>query len=77
MVLKPHPVIGVMNLESVPDDLAHVLGDKYSTDSRIYKIINLFDASKYQKFIEYLEFHDQHRKLNFRTTFPEVAQYWK
>jgi hypothetical protein len=74
--LNPHPVIGVMNLESVPAGLAHALSDKYGTDSRIFKIINKFDSIKYKKFIEYIKFHDQHRKLNFRVTFPEVAQHF-
>jgi hypothetical protein len=74
---NPHPVVGTMNLECVPTDLKVAIGDKYGTDSRIYKIIDQFNEIKYQKFIEHLEFHDQHRKLNFRTTFPEVAKYWK
>lgn len=74
---NPHPVVGTMNLESVPVELKVAIGDKYGTDSRIFKIIDQFNEIKYQKFIEYIEFHDQHRKLNFRKVFPEVAQYFK
>lgn len=74
--MNPHPVVGVMNLNSVPDQLKTAITNKFSSDSRIVKIIDQFDSVKCQKMIEYLDFHDVHRKLDWRQTFSEVASYF-
>jgi hypothetical protein len=74
---NPHPVVGTVNLQSVPPQLTRMISEKYSSESRIYKIIDTYDPVKYQKFIDYVEYHDHHRKLNFRHVFPEVAEYFK
>jgi hypothetical protein len=71
--MNPHPVVGVMNLQSVPDSLKAAITDKFTSDSRIVKIIEQFDPVKCQQMIEYLDFHDGHRKLDWRKTFSEVA----
>jgi pyruvate-formate lyase-activating enzyme len=73
---NPHPVVGTMNLNSVPPLLEQAILDKYGSDSRIYRIINEYDPVKYKKFIDYIEYHDQYRKLNFRQVFPEIAEYF-
>ena len=74
--MNPHPVVGVMNLNSVPDQLKTAIIDKFTSDSRIVKIIDQYDSEKCQKMIEYLDFHDVHRKLDWRQTFSEVAPYF-
>jgi MoaA/NifB/PqqE/SkfB family radical SAM enzyme len=33
------------------------------------------DSSHYENFVNYLHQHDQYRNLNFKTTFPELAQF--
>jgi hypothetical protein len=73
---NPHPVVGTVNLQSVPDSLKAAITDKFTADSRIVKIIEPFDPVKCQQMIEYLDFHDGHRKLNWRQTFSEVAPYF-
>jgi hypothetical protein len=74
--MNPHPVVGVMNLNSVPDSLKAAITDKFTADSRIVKIIDQYVPVKCQKMIEYLDFHDIHRKLDWRQTFSEVAHYF-
>ena len=44
---NPHPVVGPINLESVPEQLKEIIREKYTADSRIYKIIDRYDPEKY------------------------------
>lgn len=74
--MNPHPVGGTINMSCIPDKLKQTIVDKYGSDSRITKIIAPYDQEKFNKFIEYLEFHDVHRRLNFRETFSEIAHHF-
>lgn len=75
---NPHPTSpnGAVNLYCIPAELQDAVKSKYGADSRIAKIIEPFNADKYEAFIKYIEFHDQHRKLNWRKTFSEVEHYF-
>jgi hypothetical protein len=33
------------------------------------------DSDQFEKFVEYLHLHDQYRNLNFKNTFPELAEF--
>jgi hypothetical protein len=75
--LNPHPVVGKqMNMACVPPELQDVIKEKYGTDSRVSKIINPFDQNQCKNMLDYIKFHDGHRKLNWRKTFPEIVQYF-
>lgn len=73
----PNPVQGVMNLESVPPELQQLIVDKYGPNDRITQLIQPFDSELYKKFIDYVNYHDTNRKLNFRQVFPEVETFFK
>jgi hypothetical protein len=74
--MNPHPVDGVINMSCVPDSVKDAVVEKYGRDSRIAKIIGRYDQEKFDKFIEYLEFHDGHRGLDFREIFKQVADHF-
>lgn len=73
----PNPVVGIMNLQSVPQDLQELIVDKYGSDARISQLIQEFDSELYKEFIDYVNYHDHHRQINFRHVFPEVESYFK
>ena len=76
--LNPHPVTGIqMSMSCIPDELQEIIISKYGKESRIAKILNPFNKQNCQIMIDYIEFHDGHRKLNWRETFPEVVQYFE
>ena len=74
---NPHPATATLpvNLHCIPDELQEVIKSKYP-DSRLAKILVDFNPVKYKAFIEYVEFHDKHRKLSWRDTFPEIQHYF-
>lgn len=65
-----------MNLSAIPDALANAIKEKYGTNHEISKLLVPYNQSQHQKMLEYIEFHDQHRKLSWRETFAEVADYF-
>lgn len=73
----PNPVVGVMNLQSVPPKLQQLIIEKYGQNNRISQLIEPFDSVLYKKFIDYVSYHDEHRRLDFRKTFSEVAEYFE
>ena len=75
--LNPQPVMGnEMNMNSIPPTLQQVIKDKYGEESRIAKIMAEFDVQKCLYMINYINFHDMHRKTNWKTTFPELVEYF-
>ena len=76
--LNPHPtdISGPINLHCIPLELQNIIKAKYGKDSRIGKILVPFDPVKYKTFINYLNFHDKHRKLSWRETFSEIQHYF-
>lgn len=76
--LNPHPtsINGDVNLFCVPPKLQEVIKSKYGPDSRIAKILVDFDPIRCNTFIDYIEFHDKHRKLDWRKTFSEIEHYF-
>ena len=75
--LNPHPVVGLnITMSSSPPALKEVIKQKYGMHSRIFKLIQEFDLEKCKHMIEYVQFHDAKRKLNWRETFPDIVQYF-
>jgi len=75
--LKGHSSQGVINLDCIPPSLREVLLEKYTAGSTEDILSRNFDREKFNKFIEYIEFHDKARKLSWRDTFPEVADHFE
>ena len=82
---EPIECLGVINLSCVPDRLRDIIQLKYENTESLFKLVdnksipkllNSYDPKKYKEFIKYIEFHDHHRKLNWREVFPEVEQYF-
>lgn len=73
---RPDAATGVMNLSSIPLAYKKILHEKYSSDDRLTKLLTNFDITNHIKFIKYLKYHDQKRKLNWREIFPEVSKYF-
>jgi sulfatase maturation enzyme AslB (radical SAM superfamily) len=82
---EPIECLGVINLSCVPDKLKDIIHLKYENTESLFKLVDnksipkllsSFDPIKYKEFIKYIEFHDRHRKLNWREVFPEVEQYF-
>lgn len=74
--------MGIINLSCVPDMLRDIIKVKYENieiknKEYVIKILNKFDPTKYKEFIKYIEFHDYHRKLNWREVFPEIEKYFE
>ena len=41
------------------------------------KLLIPFNKDQCKNMLDYIEFHDGHRKLNWRETFPEIVQYFE
>jgi organic radical activating enzyme len=78
-LFSPIECEGIVNLSCVPNELMNVIKSKYEdmeNEKSIPKLLNKFSPSKYERFMNYIKFHDHHRKLNWREVFPEVEQYF-
>jgi sulfatase maturation enzyme AslB (radical SAM superfamily) len=74
--LNPQPVVDTINMNSIPPALQQAVKDKYGENSRIAKIMSEFNVQKCLHMINYVNFHDRHRKLDWRTVFPEIVGYF-
>jgi sulfatase maturation enzyme AslB (radical SAM superfamily) len=72
---SPWPVVGIINLECIPDKLKQAVLNKFGKDSKMAKLILPFNQTKYQKFMDYVALHDQHRNLFWQDVFPEIKDY--
>lgn len=65
-----------LNLSAIPPALATAIKEKYGSNHEISKLLVPYNPIQHQTMLEYIEFHDQHRKLSWRETFPEVVEYF-
>lgn len=67
---------GVMGLQSTSILLRDMVDGKYQ-DHNISKLLRskLYDRESHEKFLKHLNFHDQHRSLSYKKTFPEIAEF--
>ena len=74
---------GVMSLAALPPKLTAIVKKKYqmdvtdNNDHTVDKCIPSYNALKYKNFMEHIEYHDKHRKLEWRKIFPEIEGYFK
>jgi organic radical activating enzyme len=89
MFSLPFHTGGIINMNCVPPDLAKVIREKYRNYSNsqyfhgilkpndnLGKLINMFDLNKYKEFIQYINYHDSKRNLDFRKVFPEIEKFF-
>lgn len=78
MFVKPWQPRGntELNLSAIPEALQNAIKEKYGSNHEISKLLVPYNPLQHRKMLEYIEFHDQHRKLSWRETFPEVADYF-
>jgi len=72
----PFAAGGVINMTCVPPRLRFAIIKKFGANHQISKLVESFNSTKYQEFINYVELQDQRRSLNFREVFPEIESYF-
>lgn len=72
----PGKPTGVLTLASIPPELRSILFHKYKNHNNIINLFPKFDIHSYVKLLNYLEYHDSKRSLNWREVFPEVEKYF-
>jgi hypothetical protein len=73
----PNPVVGIINLSCVPDTLAEEIRTKYTSQSRLTQLLQPYNSEKFQKFIQYVKFHDGYRQLDWTRVFPEISHHFE
>jgi len=78
IILEFWPAFGVMSLSSVNIEYRNKLLEMYSNNKKMIGYINSqpFEQKSYDEFLKHLSFHDIHRNLDWRKTFPEVAKFY-
>lgn len=66
-----------MALSAIPPLLQKEIKTKYGEDHQATNILEKFNSNDYRKFMSYITEHDQHRQLNWRNTFPEIAKFFR
>jgi hypothetical protein len=80
---QPFMANGVMSLAALPPALAMIVRKKYMSygsnenDHTVDKCIPKYNLSAYNDFMKHVEYHDSHRKLEWRKVFPEIEGYFK
>lgn len=69
---------GALTTHAIPTALQNLIRDKYGNDHKISQLLQPFDLNCYLKFIHYIQGVEKLRGLNWRQTFPEIAnrQLW-
>jgi DNA-directed RNA polymerase subunit N (RpoN/RPB10) len=72
------PAFGVMSLAGIPPALREVLKTKYSYNEKLVNYMNSqpYTQYAYNELLKHVEYHDSHRKLSWRETFPEIVEYF-
>ena len=65
-----------INLYSVPPELIDQIRTKYKDYPWLLATLEQFDPVYYKKFIDYINFHDQKRGINWKDYFPEIVKYF-
>jgi 4Fe-4S single cluster domain len=65
-----------MTLSATPVALQLAIYRKYGPNHQISKVLQPFNFRNHKKFMEYITYHDQQRKLNWREVFPEISEYF-
>lgn len=68
---------GMMSIAATPQTLIDEIKSKYGDGHVISNIMEPHDPEKYKQFVNYINYHDEHRKLNWREVFPEIQHHFK
>jgi len=74
---KGHAATGIMNLRCIPPTLQQAIIEKYGIESYESRLMDKFDPTEYAKFMQYIEYHDAARKLDWKKIFPEIVEHFK
>ena len=76
---NPFSTGGPINMSVMPAKLRFVVLKKYGPLHNITKLTQAqpFERDKYNDFMFYIKDQDQKRKLDFRTVFPEIQEYFE
>jgi hypothetical protein len=77
--LYTNPAYGVMTLASVTPEFVDILTSKYSDNEQLLGCIASSQPyTEYSKkeLLKHIEYHDPHRKLSWKETFPEIVKYF-
>ena len=78
MFAKPwQPRSTPMELSAIPQALAEAITNKYGAEHSITKMLVPFDTIKNRQFMQYINYHDQHRHQDWRQVFPEMVKYFQ
>lgn len=75
--LKPNISVGHIALNQTPMELRFEVYKKFGADHHVTKLFKNLGVKSSAPCIEYLDLLDQHRKTNWRTTFPFAANFLK
>lgn len=74
---RPNRCLGTMDLNKTPMPLRKRIKDVYGESHRLSKIFSNLELNEnYNDMFEYLATHDQIRRLDWRTTFPDVVEFF-
>jgi MoaA/NifB/PqqE/SkfB family radical SAM enzyme len=73
--LKPNKSIGPIALSQTPTSLRDVVLKKFGSDHKVSKLMSNLEVSPINECIQRLDWLDSNRKTNWRTTFPEIADF--
>lgn len=71
--IKPNRVIGTLDLAYTPVKLRFEIYQRYGMDHVVSKMFSNLEFWRDKKFLDYVEWLDGNRKLNWRNVFPEIA----
>lgn len=66
-----------MALSAIPELLQSAIKEKYGPGHEISRLLVPFDTTQYRTFMSYISQHDYRRQISWKTTFPEMAEYFK
>ncbi len=65
-----------LDLRHTPTSLRNQVIEKYGPDHQVSKLFNNNEIFDYRPMINYIEKHDEFRKLDWKSTFPEVVPFF-
>jgi organic radical activating enzyme len=79
IVLDVNPAYGVMTLASMPIEYVNTLKIKYANNENLLGCIASSQPhTEYAKkeLLKHIEYHDLHRKISWKETFPDIVKYF-
>lgn len=76
--IRPNRCCWPMDLSLAHPDLRQHIVNTYGADHKLSKMLSCLEVNTdYESMFSYIERHDQHRRLSWRKTFPDIAQFYK